>query len=370
LVADCPKNEKIYRSGAKHAFMHMHILGRTAPRRPTVSKSGLARPLSRFSLFESRDLDEARERVAQVFCPHRLNMIGRGAFDACHHHVAGQRLSLNYIQYGAKTLIAPGELKDFYLLQIPLSGGAAISNGGDHYISRPDRAAMLNPHLPTTMIWDENCRQILVRIERRAMQDHLSQLLGATAERPLTFSGPLDLTTSVGAALRGLVMHLVDQADHGPMMPAEGGLLARQLESVILSGLLEAGEHNFTRYLNPTQSAAAPRHVRKAEDFIRCNLEKPIALEDIASAAGVTARALQLGFRNFRNTSPMALLRTERLRKVHEELLSGDPRTSVTDVAIRWGFTHLGRFSQAYKDKYGQPPSKTLQSGAGIGFGD
>jgi hypothetical protein len=78
------------------------------------------RPLARFSLFESSDLDEARERVARVFCPHRLDMIGRGSFDACHNHVSGERLSLNYIQYGAKTLIAPGELTDFYLLQIPL----------------------------------------------------------------------------------------------------------------------------------------------------------------------------------------------------------------------------------------------------------
>ena len=99
------------------------------------------RPLARFSLFESSDLDEARERVARVFCPHRLDMIGRGSFDACHNHVSGERLSLNYIQYGAKTLIAPGELKDFYLLQIPLSGGAAISNGPDHYYSCPEKAA-------------------------------------------------------------------------------------------------------------------------------------------------------------------------------------------------------------------------------------
>jgi len=32
----------------------------------------------------------------------------RSLFDARHHHLPGQRLSLNYIEYGAKTLIAPG----------------------------------------------------------------------------------------------------------------------------------------------------------------------------------------------------------------------------------------------------------------------
>jgi AraC-like DNA-binding protein len=184
---------------------------------------------------------------------------------------------------------------------------------------------VLNPHLPTTMIWDEGCRQILVKVEREALQDHLSQLLGSGAGKPLTFSGPLDLTSDVGAALYGLIMHLVTEADNGQVMLSSGGLLARQLESVILSGILEAGQHNYSRYLRPTRSAAAPRHVRKAEEFVRSNLDNPISLDDIANAAGVTPRSLQLGFRNFRNTSPMALLRSERLRRVHEELMAGAP---------------------------------------------
>jgi hypothetical protein len=80
------------------------------------------RPLARFSLFESSDLDEARERVARVFCPHRLDMIGRGSFDACHNHVSGERLSLNFIQYGAKTLIAPGRTYRFLPAADPAVG--------------------------------------------------------------------------------------------------------------------------------------------------------------------------------------------------------------------------------------------------------
>ncbi len=42
------------------------------------------------ALFRSRDLDEARERVAAVFCPHRLETLGaRSLFDARHHHLPG-----------------------------------------------------------------------------------------------------------------------------------------------------------------------------------------------------------------------------------------------------------------------------------------
>ncbi len=95
-------------------------------------------------------------------------------------------------------------LGGFYLLQIPLEGGAEITNGRDTYLSTPDRAAILNPHLPTRMTWEEGTRQVLVQISRRAMQDHLAALLGGPSDRPLTFDGPLDLSFGPGAALRRL----------------------------------------------------------------------------------------------------------------------------------------------------------------------
>jgi AraC-like DNA-binding protein len=42
---------------------------------------------------------------------------------------------------------------------------------------------------------------------------------------------------------------------------------------------------------------------------------------------------------------------------------------SVTDVAFKWGFTHLGRFSQEYKRRYGELPSSTRRSGQSEGSG-
>lgn len=162
--------------------------------------------LAAHELFRSTDLDEARERVAAVFCSHRLDRIGQGAMDARHHHLPGERLSLNYIQYGAKTLIAPGALERFYLLQIPLSGGAAIVNGNDRYYSSPAAAAVLNPHLPTTMIWEAGTRQVLVQIDRQAMMQHLSAQLGASGTgADLYRRAGSDLGAGGGAAAAGAV---------------------------------------------------------------------------------------------------------------------------------------------------------------------
>lgn len=322
-------------------------------------------PLARHVLFHSTDLDEARERVAQVFCPHLLRTVAEGdRFGARHHHLAGERLTLNYIEYGARTLIAPGELGDFYLLQIPLEGAAEIENGGDRYLSTPTRAAVLNPHLATRMTWAEGTRQVLVQIRRRALQDHLAAELGAASDRPLTFEGPLDVATGRGAALRRLVLWLVEEADAGgdPLGP---GLMARQIEGTILSGLLEAHRHDHRAALDRRRHAPRPRHLRRAESFIEANLDQPIALGDVARAAGTSERCLQLAFRQHRGTTPLGFWRDARLGRAHADLLAAPPGTRVTDVALRWGFAHFGRFAELYRRRYGLSPRDTLRAATG-----
>ena len=333
-----------------------------------MHETGTQRPLGAYALFQSEDLDEARERVAAVFCPHRLDTIGRGArLTARHHHLCGERLSLNYIEYGAKTLIAPGELGRFYLLQIPVTGAAAIANGADRYVTAPGQAAVLNPHLPTTMIWEEGTRQILVQIDRQALMACLSGLLGHRAEETLAFQGPMDLTSGRGATLRQMVLFLVAEADQG-RVPLGSGLMGRQIEDMLIFGLLEAHRHDYRDRLGRVRAAPRPRHLRLAEDFIGANLEQPLTVEQIARAAGTSPRGLQMVFRQYRNTTPLCYWREQRLARAHADLIAG--RGSVTDVALKWGFSHFGRFSQSYAARYGVSPRDTLRAARGTGFQD
>lgn len=331
----------------------------------TASQTPL--PLQGHVLFRSSDLDEARARVAEVFCPHRLDTSGGGAFAARHHHLAGQGLSLNYIEYGARTRIMPGELGAFYLLQIPLAGGASIRNGAQSYLSTPDRAAILNPHLPTVMEWEEGTRQILVQISRAAMQAHLAAHLGGPSDRPLTFDGPLDLTAGPGAALRRLVLWLVAEADAGqsPVAAPAAGLMAGQIEKTVLSGLLDAAGHDHMAALGRRRAAPRPRHLRLAESYIEAHLDQPITLEDVAEAAGISPRGLQLAFRQHRGTTPLGFWREVRLARAHADLLTAAPGVTVTQVALRWGFTHFGRFSELYRARYGLSPRDTLRAAQG-----
>jgi len=263
-------------------------------------------------------------------------------------------------------MIAPGRLESFYLLQIPLAGGAAISNGTDRYYSHTKRAALLNPHRETTMIWEEGCRQILVQIRRSAMQDYLAQHLGLDPETPTTFRGGIDLETGPGARLCRLVAHLVAEAETSAQ--TSSALMDQHFESAILGGIADSFRHNLQSKIQADPRTIIPGMVRRAETFMRANLDQPLRLRDIAHATRVSERSLYNGFHHSHGTGPMKFLRRLRLQHIHGDLLKGLPGETVTEIAQRWGITHLGRFSQEYRQQFGCQPSKTLQSARDAGF--
>jgi transcriptional regulator GlxA family with amidase domain len=136
----------------------------------------------------------------------------------------------------------------------------------------------------------------------------------------------------------------------------------RELERLLLSQLLLAQPNNYSSLLHEQPRATAPRAIRRAAELIEAHAAEPLTVEDIAEAIGLSVRTLQEGFQRFLNTTPMNHLREVRLRHVREELTAANPAsTTVTEIAIRWGFLHAGRFSARYRKRFGESPSVTLR---------
>ena len=127
--------------------------------------------------------------------------------------------------------------------------------------------------------------------------------------------------------------------------------------------VLLALRHNYTDAIFSTPALPAPRVVRRVVELIDATPNKAFTVADLALYAGVSERSLHAAFRRQLGTSPMSYLRLRRLDDAHAELLHLDPTTGVkvTDVALRHGFTHTGRFAAAYRQRFGEPPSTTLR---------
>lgn len=133
------------------------------------------------------------------------------------------------------------------------------------------------------------------------------------------------------------------------------------LKDAILSMFVENITHSYTGKLTGRPRSIAPRHVKRAIEFMHANLLSPLTLEDLAGAAGVSARSLQLGFRQVHDMSPMDFLRRLRLHEAHRDLAEAPFGTSVANIAYKWGFAHHGLFSANYKKMFGVSPSSTLR---------
>ncbi|WP_220032899.1 AraC family transcriptional regulator [Curtobacterium sp. MCBD17_023] len=113
-------------------------------------------------------------------------------------------------------------------------------------------------------------------------------------------------------------------------------------------------------------ATTSSERLRDALTYIQEHAHTVVTLADIAAAAGMSARGLQQSFNRSVGVSPLSHLRNVRLDAVHDELVRSEPLTaSVAEVARRWGFAHLGRFSGAYRDRFGELPSASLRADRG-----
>ena len=104
-----------------------------------------------------------------------------------------------------------------------------------------------------------------------------------------------------------------------------------------------------------------PRSLKRATEKLEAEPERPWRLCDLASACGVSPRTLQKHFIRFLGRAPRTFLRQLRFERARRELLGGCEHASVTDIATRCGFAHLGRFATDYHRRYGESPSATLR---------
>src|SRR2546423_4920490 len=124
-----------------------------------------------------------------------------------------------------------------------------------------------------------------------------------------------------------------------------------------------APHRNTLNFASPRRSAPTSRTVRIATALIDAAPDRAWTLSELAQGAGVSTRTLQQSFQRELGVSPLEQARRTRMERAHRDLIDADPTSaSVTEIAVRWGFFHLGRFSQTYRATYHELPSQTLAS--------
>ncbi|WP_342738864.1 AraC family transcriptional regulator [Bradyrhizobium sp. B117] len=318
-------------------------------------------PLERHRLFETRDPDEARDRVGKVFCAHQLSYAGRGRrLFARQNFAQFGHLALSYLAYGEEMIIDAGEIENCYFVRLIRSGSSEIRIGKYQFVGNSRIGSVSSAKLPLSMRWSPDCAHLALKIDRRALERHLSDLLGSAILRPVEFIPELPVDTGRGASYRRLIEFISNELDCDDALMASP-LAVAGLEQMLMTSLLTMQPSNYSAALSARVSPAAPRHVHRAEEYIRAHADRPITIGQLAEVAGVHTRTLFEGFQRFRGITPFAMLKAVRLERVHAELKTAGTSGCVSDIALKWGFAHLGRFAQLYRRRFGELPSETLR---------
>ncbi|MES2870507.1 MAG: helix-turn-helix domain-containing protein [Pseudomonadota bacterium] len=103
------------------------------------------------------------------------------------------------------------------------------------------------------------------------------------------------------------------------------------------------------------------RLIQRVFDLVMASPQEHFDVLHLARGVGVSVRQLQHSFTSFTGVSPSQWQRLRRLNFARRDLLRQSPGdTSVAEIAMRWSFWHLGRFSHAYRSLFGELPSQTL----------
>ncbi len=310
----------------------------------------------------TRERDEAQHECGRVYFPHRLTVLdGADRFAMSLAATSVGPVSVGLLSYAGEVCVETGELETAYEVNVPLDGPLRTWTGHADVCATPSLAAVYRPDGRSRLHgWAGGGRLFGLKIERVALAAALQELTGRRPPPVVPLGASLDLARGPGRQWWQLARVLAELLDD-PAGPLAAPIVARPLAQSVLTALLHAADHPYRDALAVAPALPRASSVRQAVELVEAQPEMPWTVGDLARRVGVGSRALQDGFARHLGTSPMAYLRRVRLQRAHADLLAADPaHASVTDIALRWGFAHHGRFAAAYRARYGRSPARTL----------
>ncbi|MGU3411160.1 AraC family transcriptional regulator [Microbacterium sp. M1A1_1b] len=248
-------------------------------------------------------------------------------------------------------VIRPAE---HYVVQWITSGSAAVDVDGERIDLRPDE--------PTLYPTDQEFVFVATDHDQRLVYLHRDLVRRVAGERSDLGAGPLRFDQP----------RCSDELARNRWQDALGAL-SRALRDGVESSTWADAKRNvveaflgvFPPHVDALPAALSlPRNarVRVMVEHVHAHVREPVSVAELSAVSGLSVRSVQESFARVLGVSPLTYVREVRLDRVRQELLELDPQdVTVGDVARRWGFAHLGRFSAVYLDRFGEYPKQTLR---------
>lgn len=322
--------------------------------------------LSNHHKLSSTDIDELRYELGKQFTPHELNITRRrGKINSHVCSCAINNLGLSSFAYGEgspiEAAVNDGQCSEVISLNFLASGYGRLKQDRESVEITANQGLVIDMDRPFKLDLQGYSGVALV-FRHDALRRHARSLIGEKAgDVDLHLKKGVDLASPTGRALKNAVAYAVNEMN-GPLGVIKNPISLTNLENYLLTQFITLHTNTF---MDIAESGSVPRvmprNLKRARDYIHAHAHEKITLEELASHAGCSYRSLQNIFARVLGVSPMEYLRSVRLEGVRDELLNADAQQrTVAEIAIQWGFAHMGRFAQLYKKQFGVLPSDAL----------
>jgi len=313
--------------------------------------------LSNYPGFATRDLAQARDHMSRLF--------GATRFEAAQNGVERSGVRANILRLNEVCLIwaqFKGPLRlsfgegSFVRQYFTVSGKGRFSAGAQSgEISVHSPSPVIPAFTPVDLEF-EQYNQLVLRIEYKALKRYLGVLLGQDLSKELGFHHNA-ANPALNSLRRSVFLFVSDYNARGKNL---SDLVTAETERMLTMKFLMSNWHNYTTSLLRQPPRSAPSAVRKVEEYIEANWDKPIDIETMALIANVSARSLFREFKRDRGYSPAAFAKQIRLNRAREMLEQADG-PSVIQIAYKCGFQNPSHFAKDFELAFGELPSETLK---------
>jgi AraC-like DNA-binding protein len=248
--------------------------------------------------------------------------------------------------------------QDFYGFSIPLNTPFTVSESGHEQAFGGSSAHMLSPGKAFNFQCKEKCHAMACNFFVDPLEAYKVRLLQESTAREQLLNPHVSLMSAAGSRLfRSAVKTWVAL---GVEDSSVSEIALQEMEDDLLASFMLLTDD--PQAIGKETALPAEYTLKHAEDYICANLEAAITRDDLADIAGVSIRSLSRAFEKKHGISPMAFVLQRRLDSCYSRLRGSERgTTTVTDVAMSHGLSHVGKFAIAYKKAFGESPSTSLQ---------
>lgn len=317
-------------------------------------RSSLRNKLSR--VFERADPFAVSRYVNQHIGSHNIRLPAGGSPEATLYHRKFSNLDLCRISYGGIVRITSPSLETIYHLQILLSGHCLWRTKKQEQYLSPGELLLINPDEPVDLTYSIDCEKFIMKIPATLLEticDEKRWHRPSVGVRFMQNNYRLDELE----CFDNLLALVCQEAESSDPLPRVQEHYAQIVGRKLLS-LLKTNVNRETR----SQDASFERIL----NYIEKNLKQDINSELLAQQSNVSERSLYTMFERNLGSTPKNYIRKKKLDRIRASL--DDPSCnvrSVTELAMDYGFIHLGRFSENYKSQFNELPSETMKRRTG-----